>query len=434
MGSMSSQSSVRVPRVEKRPRRRLWLAATAGAAVLAGATMLTAVASTSGASTAHAKTVTITIGYSAAPGDTFYTNQFAAAEKAIPGIKIKSIVYPTYDEQLDEMPAEAAAGTLPDVIVWDNSAPVGQYAKEGAILPLTSLASADNVDLNADPSALIKAWTINGQLYGIPLYLQDSAFVYNETLLHEAGIYTLPTSMQQVATDAQEVYAKTGKGGLTILDNLFHLTQYELAFGGGWNFGKTIDSPQNVAGLQFLVNIFTKEHAGVLPDQVGAAWDGQVIAENDAAMSDGGPWYISFMAATAPKVVYSLRPIPTSTGKEFVVTYGGSYSMTSADKNPAETMLLLKHLTDAAAEKALVTSALGFVPASTKYIIEYRKLQPKFTGITNAVLTQGLTLDYPPKTIQFGNALTAGFQQIVEANSGTVKALLANLQKLYGTK
>ncbi len=408
------------------------------AAVVTGATvMVGALGASVGTAVAakrpHAvKNVTITIGYSAGAGDSYFTKEFAAAEKALPGVHIKSVVYPTYDQQLNEMPAEAAAGTLPNVVIWDNSAPVGQYAAQHAILPLSSYVQANHIDLKRYPRALVKAWTINNKLYGIPLYLQDSAMVYNLSLLRKAGIDQLPRSIQQLAADARIVDAKTGKAGLTILPNLFHLTQYVLAFGGGWNFGKTIDSPQNVAGLQFLVNIFTKDHAGVLPAAVGASWDGQVVAENDAAMSDGGPWYIGFMKATAPSVDYVLRPIPTSTGRQFVVTYGGSYSITSSEKDPAVAMKVLAHLTNAAAERALVTSPLGFVPAMSQYISSYRAITPKYQGITNAVLATGKTLDYPPKTIQFGNALTSGFEQIVDNNSGSVKALLRTLQKQYG--
>ena len=67
---------------------------------------------------------------------------------------------------------------------------------------LSKLAADDHVNLGVDPAALVNAWTINGKLYGIPLYLQDSAFVYNWGLLKSAGISSLPKSMGQVRSDA----------------------------------------------------------------------------------------------------------------------------------------------------------------------------------------------------------------------------------------
>lgn len=413
-------------------RRRNALAGLAAAAVASATFAGTAPLALAGSTP---KTVTITLGYAGGTNvDPYYNHVIAAAEKALPWVKVKPIVYATYDDQLNQMPSQVAAGTIPDIIVWDNSAPVGQYAAQGAIMDISKLARMARVNLGADPAALVRAWTINGKLYGAPLYLQDSAFVYNLAMLNAAGVKSTPTSMGQVGTDALTVYKKTGKAGLTILDNLFHLTQYVLAFGGGWGFGKTIDSKANEAGLNFLVNLF-KQKAAVLPNQVGAAWDGVAVADSEAAMSDGGPWYIGFMSATAPKVSYKLGPIPASAGKPFVVTYGGAYTITSHAADPSADIQLIKYLTDASAEQYVATDkAFGFVPAMTKYINLYRNMTPRFAAITNSVLNSGKTLDYPPSTIQFGTALVSGFESIVLNHSGSVQGLLSSLQKTYGTK
>ncbi|HXW80504.1 MAG TPA: extracellular solute-binding protein [Acidimicrobiales bacterium] len=415
-----------------RTRTRQVLAAI-GTTALAS-TLIAATGPLPGAS-ASANPVTITLGYAGGANiNPYYNYVVQHAEEVLPGIKVQQVVYATYDDQLDEMPTQVAAGTIPDIIVWDNSAPVGQYAQQGAIMGLNKLVKAAGVNLSGDPAALLNAWTINGNLYGIPLYLQDSAYVYNLGMLKAAGITTLPTSMQQVGADALTVYKRTGKAGLTILDNLFHLTQYVLAFGGGWGFGKTINSSANIAGMQFLVNLFN-EHAAVLPDQVGASWDGVAVGDNEAAMSDGGPWYIGFMSSSAPNVNYALTPIPTSTGKQFVVTYGGAYTITAQSKHPAADMQLIKYLTDSYSEHYVaIDSSFGFVPAMSQYINLYRQLTPRYAAITNSVLANGLTLDYPPSTIQFGNALVSGFENIILRHSGTVRALLNTLQQTYGTK
>jgi multiple sugar transport system substrate-binding protein len=413
--------------VVRRRAGRLLGVATSAALVMLPVTSVPSVASAS-------SPVTITLGYAGGPNiDPYYDHVIAAAEKALPGIKVKQVVYATYDDQLNEMPTQVAAGTIPDVIVWDNAAPVGQYASQGAVLSLDKLVASQHVNLSVYPRALVQAWTYGGHLYGIPLYLQDSAYVYNLGMLRAAGITALPKSMRQVGADALAVRQQTGKAGLTILDNLFHLTQYVLAFGGGWGFGRTIDSRANAAGLQFLVNLFDK-HAAVLPNQVGASWDGVAVGDNQAAMSDGGPWYIGFMASSAPKVDYALEPIPTATGGQFVVTYGGAYTITGHSPDPAADMRLIKYLTNAASERYVATdTAFGFVPAMNRYIDLYRKTQPKFANITDTVLAKGKTLQYPPSTIQFGNALVSGFENIVLRHSGSVTELLSSLQKTYGT-
>jgi multiple sugar transport system substrate-binding protein len=175
MRLLSSDRDERGPGAHRRRRQGLPVLAamTAAAAVTPGL-----VAATSPVAGASTKTITITLGYAGGSNiDPYYDHVIAAAEKALPGVKVKQVVYSTYDEQLDEMPAQAAAGTIPNIIVWDNSAPVGQYAQNGAIVNLSQLAKTDKVDLGADPAALVNAWTIGGKLYGIPLYLQDSAYV-----------------------------------------------------------------------------------------------------------------------------------------------------------------------------------------------------------------------------------------------------------------
>jgi len=117
------------------------------------------------------------------------------------------------------------------------------------------------------------------------------------------------------------------------------------------------------------------------------------------------------------------------------VTYGGAYTVTKHSAHPAADMELIKALTSAWDEKYIANdTAFGFVPAMTKYISLYRSHTPKYSAITNPVLANGLTLDYPPATIQFGNALTAGFENIILNHNGTVKALLNSLQAKYGTK
>jgi multiple sugar transport system substrate-binding protein len=417
-----------------RSSRLMLISAACAAALVATACGSSGGSSSTGNASSDKPTGTVSLGYAGGGNiDTYYKEVVKAAKTALPGIKVKLVAYSTYDDQLNQMPQQFAAKTIPDVIVWDNSAPVKQYAEDGAIRSLDNNDPQIKATMAEMPPALAKAWTIDGKLYGVPSYLQNSAFVSNLSLLKTAGVATPPVTMQQVAQDAKILKEKTGKAGLVILDNLFHLSQYVYAFGGGWGSGKTIDSPQNRAGLQFLVNLFNSGVAAT-PNQLGATWDGEAIGKNAAALSDGGPWYIGFMKASAPKVAYSLSPVPPGTnGAPFVVTYGGAYSITSNAGSVAAAAALIKYLTNDASEKAIITSDEGFVPALTKYIQQYRAATPQYKQITDSLLGAGKVLDYPLKTVQFGNALVAGFENIVFKHSGSVSSLLSNLQSQYGS-
>jgi multiple sugar transport system substrate-binding protein len=377
---------------------------------------------------------TITVGFAGGGVvNTYMAVIIKHAEKLLPGVTIKQVVYPTYDDQLNELPTEFAAGTAPDITLWDNSAPVAEFATQGAIAPMDGLIGSTSVNLSAFPKALVNGWTIGGKLYGVPSYLQNSAYVYNHNVLSAAGITTYPASIAQVGTDAQQVKARTGKPGIVILENLFHLTQYMIAFGGGYNGGKTIDSAQNEEGLNFLLKLFN-QGAAASSEQLGATWDGVAIGDNQAAMADGGPWYIGYMSTSAPKVSYSLEPIPSvHTGSAVVTTYGGAFSISEKSKLKNVDMAAIAAMTDSYAQSEIITTNLGFVPAATKYVGQYRQATPEYAPFTNTVLAKGASLDYPVNTTAFGNALVTGFQQLVASHATSSDALLKTLQQQYGS-
>ncbi|MCU1408672.1 MAG: Carbohydrate transporter substrate-binding protein family [Microbacteriaceae bacterium] len=376
---------------------------------------------------------TVTVGYSGGGVvDTYMSQIIAQAKKDVPGVTIKTEVYPTYDDQLNQLPTQFASGTAPDIILWDNSAPIAQYADGGAIKPMDDLIKGTDVDLKSYPDALVKGWTINGKLYSVPSYLQNSGFAYNQDVLSAAGVNELPTTMNDVASDAATVKNATGKPGVVLLDNLFHLTQYAIAFGGGWDYGKSIDSKQNVAGMDWLLTLMKNGEAATAK-QVGATWDGEAFGKNEAAMSDAGPWYIGFMSSTAPNTKYSLQPMPTTeAGKQVVATYGGGFSVSAKTKSPQTAAKVIASLTNKSAQKAIITTGLGYVPAMTQYASQYREATPAYAAFTEQVLANGRGLDYPKQATEFGNALVSGFQQLAAGGSTSSKSLLEGLQKKYG--
>jgi multiple sugar transport system substrate-binding protein len=378
-------------------------------------------------------TVEIVVGYSGGGVvDTYMEQIIDAAQEALPDVKISTAVYPTYDDQLNQLPTQFAAGTAPDVLLWDNSAPIAQYATDGAIVGIDDLISGTDVDLGAYPTALVDGWTVDGELVGVPSYLQNSGIVYNDDVLAAAGVTEKPATIEELGSLASSVQASTGKPGIVLLDNLFHLTQYALAFGGGWGGGDTIDSEENVEAMDFLLGLFASGGAATA-QQLGATWDGEAIANGAAAASDAGPWYIGFMATTAPDVAYTLEPLPgTAAGDQVVATYGGGFSISAGSKNPDAAAQVIAELTNADAQQAILDTGLGYVPAMTEYADTYREMTPQYAAFTSEVLDAGASLDYPLQTTEFGNALVTGFQSLVAAKATSSKDLLTQLQAEYG--
>lgn len=356
----------------------------------------------------------------------------ARAEEKYPDLTITPVVYPTYDDQLNQLPTEFAGGTAPDIIQWDGAAPVAQYAGEGVVAPLDDWVESSGKDLSVYPGSLIDGWTIDDQLYGIPLFLQHSAIAVNTDLLAEAGIDAAPQTLDEYAAAAKAVSEQTDATGVVLLDTLFHISQYLYAFGGGYDFGRTINSDENVAGLTYLVDLFADGHAQTA-NQLGATWDGEAFANGSAALSDAGPWYIAFLDASAPDLPYELLPLPGETAADrSVVTYSGGWSINARSQNTAAAEAVLEILTDDQAQADLLASGTQ-VPAMTSYTDEYREATPVYEAFTAEAIENGRTLDYPLQTTEFGNALVAGFQALIHnQGSSTPQDLLDDLQSTYG--
>jgi multiple sugar transport system substrate-binding protein len=375
----------------------------------------------------------ISIGYAAggAWGD-YIEAQIDRIEAEYPDLTIESVVYPTYDDQLNQLPTEFAGGTAPDIIQWDGAAPIAQYATEGVLAPLDDAVAESGKDLSVYPESLITGWTIEDQLVGLPLFLQNSAMAFNTQVLADAGITEVPKTLDEVAAAAAAVSDKGSAEGVVLLDTLFHISQYLYAFGGGYDYGRTINSEENVEGLTYLVDLFADGHASTA-QQLSATWDGEAFAQKKAAISDAGPWYVSFMDITAPDSEYALTPLPSKDGEEqTVVSYSGGFSINEQTENLDAAWAVLEMFTDEEAQAALLESGTQ-VPAMTEYVGQYRDATPVYAAFTDEVIANGRTLDYPLQSTEFGNALVTGFQDLVfKPGSSTPKELLDELQETYG--
>ncbi len=406
----------------------------AAAALLLSASLLWAGGSQEKGAAAGGKPVQITLGYSGGVWIEKYFDQvLSQLPPSLNGITVKKVVYPTYDDLLNTLPSQVAAKTNPDVLYWTNEQ-LAEYVGNGVLANLNSLVSANRIDLGQFYSGLVSGWTMDGALYGVPFNGQDSALVVNLGLLKKAGIEAPPTSMAELRADALQIKQKTGDTGVVLLDNLFHISQYVYAFGGGWGYGKTIDTPQNAQGLQFLVDLFTKDKSAATAKQLGAAWDGEAFAKGTVGFSTGGPWYIGYMQQAGPKVDYTLLPIPTSAGGTTMVTYGGGLSVFKNAADKAAAGKLIAYLTDDANMKLMATSGLKYLPAKTSYMDLYIKMVPQFAPLKDAFF-KGRGLDYPPNVTGFGDDLVKGFEQMIFQTSPLTPAeLLSQLQSKYGSK
>lgn len=103
-------------------------------------------------------------------------------------------------------------------------------------------------------------------------------FAINMNLWNEAGLTEddFPETWDDVLAICQVFKDQLGMTGLCLNTQEFHFTQYALSFGGGWGLGKTINTPENAAALQFLIDAYHQGYV-VTPKELGVSYDGSVL-------------------------------------------------------------------------------------------------------------------------------------------------------------
>ena len=123
----------------------------------------------------------------------------------------------TFDGQFSEwsdywnkLATSAAGNALPDLIQMDY-AYLGQYVESDLLVDLKPFIDSGALDMSHVSDDIVAMGEIDGGVYGIALGVNSPAFMYNKTLLDEAGI-TVEANMtiDEFIEVSREVYEKTG--------------------------------------------------------------------------------------------------------------------------------------------------------------------------------------------------------------------------------
>ncbi|KWX87485.1 hypothetical protein AMQ83_12820 [Paenibacillus riograndensis] len=352
-------------------------------------------------------------------------------EEKYPEVKVKLQQYPTSDEFWKAVPAAIAAGVGPDIIAMSDEGNY-EYIAKGVLEPLDELIKTVGFDKTRITTSLYKGWTDSGKLYGIPYDSSTSMLAINKKMFDQSGITKYPETMDEMLELAKAM-TKDGVKGIVGSIDPFHITQYVHAFGGGWNFGKTINSAENVKGLQFFVDMYLKSKVAIAPIEIGAPWDGEVFSKEKGAMSTAGPWYVGYLKEANPELELIALPMPKGT-VDAQSAYSHGLSILQGSKNKEAAMKVISYaLRDEAQTDAIET--VGYSPAVSallpKYLEKYPELKPVFDNMEKA----GMPFAYPEQTKAFHADLLKGVEEIIFKNGKLpVKELLDELQEKYGQK
>lgn len=210
------------------------------------------------------------------------------------------------------------------------------YARAGYLADLTPYTKDPNLNRWYDPSdflpGLIDEMTVDGKLYGVPLYADSTFMMYRRDVLAAKGV-GVPQTMSELRTAVAKVHGNNIYGITLRGKRGIHMAwlwgNFLVAFGGRYldeQYRPVINSPEAVAAGEFYIDLM-KNFAP--PGAANYGWEENRIAfeQGRAAFTIDASVNAGFAedpskSAVAGKVGYALIPRGPA-------GYGGNISMHS---------------------------------------------------------------------------------------------------------
>lgn len=322
-------------------------------------------------------------------------------------------------EMLNNIPVAIPAGEGPDVFMTVNNYVGGHYLG-GLIVPIQD----QFTDVDSYLPGALSAFTVDGQLLGVPVAADVNALVYNKAKVPEA-----PKTMQELVSISKELTHDDEYGLLYQIDSFWYSYPFFSAYGGyifkwtgtGWDTSDLgIDTPEGIAGLQYVRDLVAVD--GLMPADV--TWEVM-----DAYFSEGK----SAMIITNPSMVPSYKaagidvgvaPIPVIDGvgspKPFA-TYTG-FSVSAYSEHQSEAIDLVQYI-GANVGKPLYEANSGNIPVYSSVLND-----PKLSSDAElaAWMSQLETSDPLPNIDEMNyvwTPVTTAFQTAVHGEADVATAL-----------
>jgi multiple sugar transport system substrate-binding protein len=311
-----------------------------------------------------------------------------AFEKANPGIKVTSVAVP-YNDLHQKLVTGVAGGELPDVvrsdIIW-----VPELANLGVLEPLdTAMTDFETISKAVYPGPLAtNKW--KDHYYGLPLDTNTLVMLNNPAAFKEAGV-SVPTTLTEWAGLADafkakgiSLYADGNLNGWNVLPFI-------------WSFGGDIvspdvtkatgylNSPQSVAAIQFLYDLYKKGAIPKIITQDGATDTSPGFAKAKYATIMGGPWMYPIFTGTFPDLKFDATVLPSGDAGSISVVGGEDIVMTSASKNKEAAAKFISYLLSEQAQTDF--AKVGQMPVLSSLASATTEIQPYYATFNEQLKT-----------------------------------------------
>ena len=240
----------------------------------------------------------------------------------------------------------ASAGELPDLLDVDLIY-MPDFINQGLFQPITDQVNGYAHKADLSPGHMAVSTTADGQIYGVPFYVDASSLFWNKDLFAKAGLAPEkgPTTWQEVMDDARAIRALGGDtygfyfAGASPGANAYtYLPQIWAAGGDVIDYtthqATMVSDPIVKEAFQYYKTMWDE---GLMPEgakaENGSTWQTTFAAGNIGIQPLGGGWGISGVIANNPDLNFGVTALP---GKEAGQTSSFAGGDTIAVSNSAK--------------------------------------------------------------------------------------------------
>jgi multiple sugar transport system substrate-binding protein len=302
--------------------------------------------------------------------------------KIHPNINVQVEVTP-FSEYWTKLQTAATGGSAADVF-WMNGPNFINYAANDIILPLNDQISADKVDLNNYPQALVALYTYNGMHYALPKDFDTIGLWYNKTLFDAAGMKYPDASWNwNTLRDAARKLTNPSKGVWGIAAQQADQQGYYNTI--PQNGGNVIsadrkssgyDNPASVEGLRFWTNLIQDKSSPTLAEMTDTL-PLSLFESGKVAMLYAGSWNtIEFAQNAYTKDKVDVAVLPQGKQRATVI-HGLGNVIYAKTQHPQEAWEFVNFL--GSKEAADIQAKTGTViPAYNGTQVDWVKAYPNF--------------------------------------------------------
>ncbi len=317
-----------------------------------------------------------------------------------------------------------ASGQVPDVVLWDRYQ-TSLYVPKGALASVDAMVKRDKVDLGQFYQQALGELKVKGQLYGLPLLVDNRSLFYNKTILDKAGVKP-PTTWAELKAAAVKLTVHTG-GKLTqagfMLDDpgLFSMWMAQ-ADGIMLNAAGTktaFNSPQGLEVLNFWKSL---TDAGVYKQGFGAGVN--AFAQGNAAMKYDGPWGLSDLNKVTGLSYGIVPPLSGPTGGQGTSMGGFGLVIPTGAKNAEGGWAFMKWWTTQPQNGVDFAKISGWIPANTAAANDpYFTQSAQYAAFIKALSVAKVRPNVPGYSDVEGKALIPALQKFMSGELTAQQAL-----------